>query len=63
MMLDENTVGPSNPFSTRYVRPGAMAYQFAAGDSAASTTAKPIGGFSLFFRALLDRLRRVFGRG
>ena len=24
---------------------------------------KPIGGFSLFFRALLDRLRRVFGRG
>jgi len=36
MMLDENTVGPSNPFSTRYVRPGAMAYQFAAGDSAAA---------------------------
>jgi uncharacterized protein len=30
---------------------------------AAATTAKPIGGFSLFFRALLDRLRRVFGRG
>ena len=28
----------------------------------ASTTAKPVGGFSLFFRALLDRLRRAFGR-
>ena len=27
------------------------------------TTAKPIGGFSLFFRALLDRLRRLFRRG
>ncbi len=23
----------------------------------------PVGGFSLFFRALLDRLRRLFGRG
>jgi hypothetical protein len=23
----------------------------------------PIGGFSLFFRALLDRLRRLFRRG
>lgn len=29
----------------------------------AGVTAKPIGGFSLFFRALLDRLRRLFGRG
>jgi carbon monoxide dehydrogenase subunit G len=29
----------------------------------AAETAKPIGGFSLFFRALLDRLRRLFGRG
>ena len=28
-----------------------------------SATAKPVGGLSLFFRALLDRLRRVFGRG
>jgi carbon monoxide dehydrogenase subunit G len=27
------------------------------------TTAKPIGGFSLFFRALVDRIRRLFGRG
>ena len=27
------------------------------------TTTKPIGGFSLFFRALLDRLRRLFRRG
>lgn len=35
----------------------------AAGGRHAPTTAKPIGGFSLFFRALLDRLRRLFGRG
>ncbi len=35
----------------------------AVGGSKAPTTAKPIGGFSLFFRALLDRLRRVFRRG
>lgn len=42
---------------------GAAAAPPAAGDSAAPTTAKPVGGFSLFFRALLDRLRRVFGRG
>jgi carbon monoxide dehydrogenase subunit G len=33
------------------------------GGASAPTTAKPIGGFSLFFRALLDRLRRLFGRG
>ena len=32
------------------------------GAAAAPTTAKPIGGFSLFFRALLDRLRRLFSR-
>jgi carbon monoxide dehydrogenase subunit G len=38
---------------------GAAATPPAAG---ASTTAKPVGGFSLFFRALLDRLRRAFGR-
>lgn len=30
--------------------------------SAALPAAKPIGGFSLFFRALLDRLRRLLGR-
>jgi uncharacterized protein len=41
---------------------GAAASPPAAGGSKAPTTAKPIGGFSLFFRALLDRLRRVFGR-
>jgi len=29
----------------------------------AAEPAKPIGGFSLFFRALLDRLRRLFRRG
>jgi hypothetical protein len=35
----------------------------ASGGAKAPTTAKPIGGFSLFFRALLDRLRRLFRRG
>jgi uncharacterized protein len=34
----------------------------ASGGAKAPTTAKPIGGFSLFFRALLDRVRRLFGR-
>lgn len=29
----------------------------------ATRPVKPIGGFSLFFRALLDRLRRLFSRG
>ena len=42
---------------------GAAAAPPAAGGSTAPTTAKPIGGFSLFFRALLDRIRRLFGRG
>jgi carbon monoxide dehydrogenase subunit G len=42
---------------------GAAAAPPAAGGAAAPTTAKPIGGFSLFFRALLDRLRRLFRRG
>ena len=42
---------------------GAAAAPPAAGGSAAPTTAKPIGGFSLFFRALFDRLRRMFSRG
>jgi uncharacterized protein len=41
---------------------GAAAAPPAAGGSDAPTTAKPIGGFSLFFRALLDRLRRLFRR-
>ena len=35
----------------------------ATGGSQSGTTTKPIGGFSLFFRALVDRLRRVFRRG
>ena len=35
----------------------------AAGGSRSGTTTKPIGGFSLFYRALVDRLRRVFRRG
>jgi uncharacterized protein len=39
---------------------GAAAAPPAAG---APTTASPVGGFSLFFRALLDRLRRAFRRG
>jgi carbon monoxide dehydrogenase subunit G len=42
---------------------GAAAAPPASGGAGAPTTAKPIGGFSLFFRALLDRLRRVFRRG
>ena len=42
---------------------GAATAPPAAGGATAPTTAKPIGGFSLFFRALLDRLRRLFGRG
>jgi carbon monoxide dehydrogenase subunit G len=41
---------------------GAAAAPPAAGGATAPTTAKPIGGFSLFFRALLDRLRRLVGR-
>jgi uncharacterized protein len=41
---------------------GAAAAPPAVGGSNAPTTAKPIGGFSLFFRALLDRLRRLFRR-
>jgi hypothetical protein len=42
---------------------GAAAAPLAAGGRDAATTARPLGGFSLFFRALLDRLRRAFGRG
>lgn len=42
---------------------GAAAAPPAAGGAAAQTTTKPIGGFSLFFRALIDRLRRLFSRG
>jgi uncharacterized protein len=42
---------------------GAAAAPPAAGGAEAPTTTKPIGGFSLFFRALLDRLRRAFDRG
>jgi carbon monoxide dehydrogenase subunit G len=42
---------------------GAAAAPPALGGSDAPTTAKPIGGFSLFFRALVDRLRRLFRRG
>jgi uncharacterized protein len=42
---------------------GAAAAPPAQGGASAPTTAKPIGAFSLFFRALLDRIRRLFGRG
>jgi len=42
---------------------GAAAAPPATGGAEAPTTTKPIGGFSLFFRALLDRIRRLFGRG
>ena len=42
---------------------GAAAAPPVAGGADAPTTAQPIGGFSLFFRALLDRIRRLFGGG
>jgi carbon monoxide dehydrogenase subunit G len=42
---------------------GAAASPPAAGGARAPTTTKPVGGFSLFFRALVDRLRRLFRRG
>jgi carbon monoxide dehydrogenase subunit G len=42
---------------------GAAAAPPAAGGRDAATTTRPVGGFSLFFRALLDRLRRLFRRG
>jgi uncharacterized protein len=42
---------------------GAAAAPPATGGADTPTTTKPIGGFSLFFRALLDRIRRLFGRG
>jgi uncharacterized protein len=42
---------------------GAAAAPPAVGGASAPTTTKPIGGFSLFFRALVDRLRRLFSRG
>jgi uncharacterized protein len=42
---------------------GAAAAPPAVGGREAPTTTKPIGGFSLFFRALLDRVRRLFRRG
>ena len=42
---------------------GAAAAPPAAGGASAPTTTKPIGAFSLFFRALVDRLRRLFSRG
>jgi carbon monoxide dehydrogenase subunit G len=41
---------------------GAAAAPPATGGSDAPITARPVGAFSLFFRALLDRLRRAFGR-
>jgi uncharacterized protein len=41
---------------------GAAAAPPAAGGADAPSTARPIGGFSLFFRALLDRLRRAIRR-
>jgi hypothetical protein len=41
---------------------GAAAAPPAAGGSDAPTTARPVGAFSLFFRSLLERLRRAFGR-
>lgn len=45
--------------SAEPAQPGAKAPPAAAPPAAAP----PVGGFSLFFRALLDRLRRLFRRG
>jgi uncharacterized protein len=42
---------------------GAAAAPPARGGADAPTTANPVGGFSLFFRVLFDRLRRLFRRG
>jgi carbon monoxide dehydrogenase subunit G len=42
---------------------GAAAAPPAPAGAGEMTTAKPVGAFSLFFRALFDRLRRVVGRG
>jgi carbon monoxide dehydrogenase subunit G len=42
---------------------GAAAAPPAPAGAGAPTTARPIGGFSLVLRVLVDRLRRVFGRG
>ena len=47
MTFDGQTAAASNPFSTRYIRPGAIVYQFAEGDSAA---------------AMIDRLTACGGR-
>jgi carbon monoxide dehydrogenase subunit G len=41
---------------------GAAVAPPAAGGRDAATTARPLGAFSLFFRALVARLRRAFGR-
>ncbi|MET0207082.1 MAG: hypothetical protein ABW228_07895, partial [Thermoleophilaceae bacterium] len=43
--------------------PGGQAGAAPGGEAADPTAAKPISGFSLFFRALWDRIRRIFGRG
>ena len=43
--------------------PTAPAPAAARSPAAPLPAAKPISGFSLFFRALWDRIRRIFGRG
>jgi uncharacterized protein len=51
----EATAAPTDPTAR------APATTNSAGDPLPA--AKPISGFSLFFRALWDRIRRIFGRG
>lgn len=36
MCGEDDSVTPSNPFATRFIRPGALAYQFVPGESAGS---------------------------
>jgi uncharacterized protein len=42
---------------------GCLQQRIEAPPAAEPTTEKPVGGFSLFFRALVARLRRLFSRG
>lgn len=55
---------PASPGDATAARTDPTAPAPAAGSSAApAPAAKPISGFSLFFRALWDRIRRIFGGG
>jgi uncharacterized protein len=49
--------------STSSAEPAAPSASAAAPRPPVPAPARPVGGFSLFLRALLDRLRRALGRG